>query len=134
MPDTLLLVDDEETILESLSDFFTFRGYEVDRAADLHEAQRLLDAHPPDVVIADLRLSGSDSHEGLELLDQARRKTPPPLVLILSAFASTSIAEEALLRGASAVVQKPVPLPDLAAIVAQVLAQGAEVRRLQEAR
>jgi DNA-binding NtrC family response regulator len=115
-----LIVDDEESIRLAIGDFFTAQGFEVDGARDPCAARRLLDRHRYTVVIADLRLSGSQSMDGLEILDLARQRSPAPRTVIVTAYGSPEVEREARRRGAAAFIHKPVRLPDLARVVARL--------------
>lgn len=121
MNQRMLVVDDEETILDALCDFFQLRGFTVDCASAIEPAEKLLEEQSYDVVIADLRLTGIDGLEGLELIEFARERSPGSRVLLLTAYGSEAVRREALARGAVGLVQKPIPLPALAEIVDQIL-------------
>ena len=53
----LLVVDDEESICFSMSEYFSLHGYKVDTACEMEEAEKLIEATEYKVVIQDLRLS-----------------------------------------------------------------------------
>src|SRR5262245_219478 len=72
-PSRLLIVDDEALITFSMRRYFQAQGFEVDCAAELPDAERLVTDRCYDVVIADLRLSGLGSVEGLDLIDFVRK-------------------------------------------------------------
>lgn len=72
----LLVVDDEATIVFALSEYFTRRGWEVDCACDLLQATTQVDERRYTAAIIDLRLAGSDSTEGLTLIDYLQAKQP----------------------------------------------------------
>lgn len=121
----ILIVDDDEPITFAIQTYFAARGGRVSCAAALDEAQALVDAHEFDVVIADLRLSGSHSVEGLELITYVRARGSSKVIL-LTACGSEEIARAAIDRGAHAVLQKPTPLSRLASVVSMLLA-GADI-------
>ena len=68
MTHRILVVDDEEPIVFAMSEYFTLKGYEVDTAREIEEAEALISQWHYDVVIADLRLTGTQGIEGLEIL------------------------------------------------------------------
>lgn len=121
MKQRLLIVDDEERILDALSDYFDFRGFEVASAADLATAKRLIDEQSFAIVIADLRLTGVERNEGLELIAYIRAKAAATKVILLTAYGTPDIVEAARLQGADAILEKPQPLASIAATVAQLL-------------
>jgi two-component system response regulator (stage 0 sporulation protein F) len=121
MSPKMLIVDDEEPILFALSDFFTMNGFEVECARELEDAERLLDAGQFAVVIADLRLTGINGTEGLELISYVREKSEQTKVLLLTAYGTAEIQNEAKRRGVDAFLQKPKPLAEVAGVVAAMI-------------
>src|ERR1051325_1777191 len=114
MPDRILLIDDEEPILYVMKEYFATHDYDVDCAREFEEAEALLANFSYSVVIADLRLTGIHGVEGLELVAYVRERCPGTRILILTAYGSAEIEQEALRRGVDAFLRKPIPLPQLA--------------------
>jgi DNA-binding response OmpR family regulator len=125
MKPRLLVVDDEESILSAIRDYFEPRGYEVDCARELEEAEALLSHIRYALLIADLRLTGIQGNEGLELIRFVRDRSPWTRTIVLTGYGSTEIEMEAIGRGVDAFLQKPQPLAALAAIAANLTGQGA---------
>jgi CheY-like chemotaxis protein len=117
----LLIVDDESSLCWVLGQFFASAGYRVDSAQALDEALDLMTTGRYDLVISDLRLSGTQSEEGLLLADFVRRFSPGTRVVLLTAFATQEITEKARGLGVDLVLPKPQPLPALARHVSQLL-------------
>jgi DNA-binding NtrC family response regulator len=117
MSDRLLLIDDEDPILQVMKEYFTTHNYEVDCAREFEEAEALLANIRYSVVIADLRLTGIHGVEGLELVAYVRERYPRTRMIILTAYGSAEIEQEALRRGVDAFLRKPIPLPQLAQMV-----------------
>jgi DNA-binding response OmpR family regulator len=113
----LLIVDDEDAILVAMREYFSMRGFDVDCARQGKRALALLEQSRYAVVIADLRLKGSHSTEGFEVADEVRDRWPRTRVVLLTAYGSPRIEREARKHGVDALLYKPHPLPDLAAIV-----------------
>jgi two-component system response regulator (stage 0 sporulation protein F) len=124
MPPPILIVDDEETILFAMREYFTTFGYGVDCARELEEAKALLAQTSYAVVIADLRLTGSHGTEGLELVEYVRQRQPLTRVILLTAYGSPEIEREARQRGVDAFLQKRMSLPEVAQVVAELLREG----------
>lgn len=125
----LLVIDDEPTILVALGEYFSERGWEAVISTTMEAAERLLSTRRFDAVIADLRLTGVEGTEGLEIISYVReRQKPETVVTLLTAFGSDEIEEEALRRGADAVFRKPHPLADLEEQITALVArrQGTE--------
>ena len=113
----LLIVDDEESICFSMSEYFSLQGYKVDTASEVDEAEKLLDAANYKVVIQDLRLSMHNSHDGLDMIKSIREHNPQTRIIVLTAYGSAEIEEEARLCGADAFLRKPKPLSQVAQVV-----------------
>lgn len=110
----VLIVDDEALVAFPMERYLSGRGYAVDCAGALQEAMALLTRREYAVAIVDLRLTGIQGAEGLELISHIRRSHPSTRVLLLSAYCTDELAEEALRRGADRALRKPQRLADLA--------------------
>lgn len=119
----LLIVDDEEPILFAVCSYFRTIGYRTSCARTMSHVDRLLDEHTFSCVIADLRLSGTHGHEGLDILDTLRVRASDANFVLLTAYTSLDIERLALERGADAVLSKPLSLPALAQRIATLIAQ-----------
>lgn len=117
----MLIVDDEENILRAVGGYFELRGFQVDCACELEDAEKLLDRHAYDIVLADLRLTGINGVEGLEIVSYVREKRPHAKTVLLTAYGTAEIREEAIQRGADAFLHKPQPLAEIARIVDSLL-------------
>ncbi len=113
----LLIVDDEPTILLTLSYALRSDGVEVMTASRLEPAEEALSRYNFEVVIVDIRMSGILGIEGLELLSYIKRYWPKTEVIVMTAHGSEEVKSEAYDRGASYYYEKPVDIRDLAARV-----------------
>jgi ActR/RegA family two-component response regulator len=120
-PHRLLIVDDEESILFALSDYFTAHGWAVDCARDRERATALLGGNAYAVVIADLRLSPTVDDDGLDLIGYVCHHRPSTRTILLTAHGSPAVALEAHRRGCDAVLYKPKPLSEVARVVGTLL-------------
>jgi two-component system response regulator AtoC len=100
----ILIIDDDDSLRESLELVLAAEGHEVVRAANAEEALSQLDAGPVDVVLCDLRMPGID---GMELLPQLARRLPEATLILMSAYGSSDLAIEAMRRGAYDYLAKP---------------------------
>lgn len=116
----ILVVDDEEPILFAIRDYFEPLDWQVDCAQELEEAEALLSHIRYTLLIADLRLTGIHSNEGLELIRFVRERSPWTRVIVLTGYGSVEIEGEAVGRGVDAFLQKPQPLAALAEIAARL--------------
>ena len=112
-PKRILIVDDEPTILLTLSYALRSKGVEVVTASRLETAEEALEHYPFDLVIADIRMSGILGVEGLELLSYIKRYWPQTKVIIMTAYGSDDIRKDAYERGAHYYYDKPVDIADL---------------------
>ena len=113
----LLVVDDEESICFSMCEYFSLQGYKVDTASELEEAEKLLDAADYKVVIQDLRLTMKNSADGLDMIKLIREHNPQTRIVVLTAYGSSEIEDEARRCGADAFLRKPKPLSQVAQVV-----------------
>ena len=121
---SLLVVDDDRTIRETLADFFDSLGYATRTAATASEGRQSAAAHAPDVVLADLRLPDAN---GLTLLEALRADDPEIGVVVLTGHADVATAVRAMQQGALDFLEKPVDLDALHAAVER----AAEIVRLR---
>ena len=113
----LLVVDDEEAICFSMSEYFSLHGYKVDTARETEEAEKLLGTSEYKVVIQDLRLSLTSQSDGLDMIRTIRHHNPQARIVILTAYGSAEVEDEARRCGADAFLRKPKPLSQVAQVV-----------------
>lgn len=119
----VLVVDDEVNVLDILRDFLTDQNYYVETAGSGEEGIDKLRTQDFDLVVADINLPGID---GLEVVRSAKAHDENICIIVVTGFASTSTAIEALRQGAYDYVTKPFDLRE----VAQIIERGLERRRL----
>jgi two-component system response regulator PilR (NtrC family) len=125
MRPSLLVVDDRPTISFALSDYFIIRGWDVECAANVAQAEAILQRRRFTVLIADLSLSEPGSTDGLELTRRVRRDWPRTRTIILTAYGTLESERIARRIGVDAFLHKPAPLAELAR-VADVLARESD--------
>jgi CheY-like chemotaxis protein len=118
----VLVVDDEESILLAMTDYLGDRGFRVDCVSAFREAELLLRFTVYDVVIADLRLSATDAAGGLRLLRRVRDLSPGTRTILLTAYRSPEVDEEARRLGIDALLAKSRGLQEVAALVTSLAA------------
>ena len=123
----LLVVDDEQSIVFSMSDYFTQKGFKVDTAYEVEEAETLIDTNEYEAMILDLRLGASPYPLGLDVIKFAHQHKPNTRIVVLTACSSVEIEKEALSTGADVFLRKPKPLSQLAQVV-QVLVESPRKR------
>ncbi len=128
---SLLIVDDDATIRETLADFFASLGHVVRTAATATEGRRAAAEHAPDVVLADVRLPDAN---GLTLFEALRADDPQVAVVFLTGHADVVTAVAAMRAGAADFLEKPVDLAALDTAVRRAVEHArlaAELSRLR---
>jgi NADPH-dependent glutamate synthase beta subunit-like oxidoreductase/ActR/RegA family two-component response regulator/NAD-dependent dihydropyrimidine dehydrogenase PreA subunit len=118
----ILVVDDEAIMRESLRDWLTDLGYQVETAEEGEQALKTVAEQDFGVVILDLRLPGKD---GIEILKEARAKNPDLKGVIITAYPSIQTAVQAMKEGAVDYLPKPFDLDDLGRLVREALGEEA---------
>lgn len=107
----ILIVDDEETIRETLSSVLAEEGYETEVASDGSEALAKLDSEKSyDVIISDIKMPKID---GLDVLMAVKEKSPQTWFIAITAFGSMDTAVKALKHGAHDFITKPLMFDDI---------------------
>jgi len=101
---SVLIVDDEAEIRESLETLLTLEGYAVQTAATGEDGLVQIGDHSFDLVLLDLALPGRD---GLEILSEIRTHEPRLPVIMITAYGTVENAVRAMQSGATNFVQKP---------------------------
>jgi DNA-binding NtrC family response regulator len=120
----ILIVDDEPTILMTLSHLLSTKDSVVITSSRMEEAEEALSRYTFDLVIADIRLSGMYGIEGLELLSYIKKISPVTEVIIMTAYGSDEIRDDAYRRGAFHYYEKPI---DISHLISKVLTLGIQV-------
>jgi two-component system response regulator PilR (NtrC family) len=121
----ILIVDDELSIREFLEVLLGRAGHAVESTDSLEGARALLAAHPFELVISDFRLG---DQSGIDVLKAARALTPPPEVIIITAYGTPASAVQAMRQGAYDYIAKPFDNDELMLLVDRAL----EKSRLSE--
>jgi len=104
----ILIVDDDSSVVASLSLLLKRHGHPARGARSPEEALALLREQDLDLVIQDMNFSrGTGGQEGLELLGEIRRLRPRLPVILITAWGSIGLAVEGMKAGASDFVTKP---------------------------
>ena len=117
---SILIVDDEESVRDSLYDWFIDDGYSVACAENAKEALAKLETRNYDIILADIKMPGMD---GLEMHRRIRSLNKESIVIIMTAFASVSTAVQALKDGAYDYITKPFDPDDLSHLIRNATSQ-----------
>jgi DNA-binding response OmpR family regulator len=118
---SILVVDDEPELCETLRDFFTEQGYRVDTAMNAGDALMLVSLNRPDAIILDIRLPDSN---GADLLSELLRIDRSLAIVMLSGLDDEALARATLKAGAFDYVRKPFDLLALERTMTLAVAVG----------
>ncbi len=125
---SVLVVDDESGIRESMTILFRREGYKV-KAVDSGEgAVEILEREPFDLVITDLRLTGMS---GIEVLQQVKKTSPETEVVVMTAYGTIEGAVEAIKKGAYDYLTKPFQPEELTLLARRALERKGLAQRVR---
>jgi DNA-binding NtrC family response regulator len=111
---SILIVDDEESVRDSLYNWFIEDGYHVECAESGKKALSILESTNFDIILADIKMPGMD---GLEMLKRIKSLRKESIVIIMTAFATVDTAVQALKDDAYDYVTKPFDPDDLSHLI-----------------
>ncbi len=118
---SILIVDDEESVRDSLYNWFIDDGYHVECAENAKDALSLLEARDFDIVLADIKMPGMD---GMEMQRRIKTMNKEPVIIIMTAFAAVDTAVQALKDGAFDYITKPFDPDDLSHLIRNAATQA----------
>ncbi len=122
--ETILVVDDEERIRESIREILTDEGYRVIEASDGSKALELISKERPRLVLLDIWMPKVD---GIELLKEIKKQAPEVNVVMVSGHGNIHTAVAATKLGAFDFIEKPLSLDGLLLTVRRALGEAASV-------
>lgn len=125
MGKAILIVDDEESICQTLGGILNDEGHEIVAAASGEEALRIVEEDPPSLVLLDIWLPGMD---GIEVLKAIKAGYPRTQVIMMSGHGSIETAVKATKLGAFDFIEKPLSLEKVILVVNHAV----EMIRLEE--
>jgi len=120
MPLTILVVDDDTDLRDALVSYFELEGYTAIAAANGNEALSQVSAYSPQLVVTDALMPEMDGFELIRTLRQQPKNRLLPVVF-LTARTELDSRVRGYKAGVDVYVQKPVDLPELGAIVRNLL-------------
>jgi len=114
----VLIVEDEQSIRDTLADLFEVAGTTTLAVGTLAAAQLALRAQTYDVIVTDIRLGGNRDG-GLQVMAAAGMLSPDAAIVVLTAFPDEDNRHASLRLGATHFLEKPVDLVTIAALAAQ---------------
>jgi DNA-binding NtrC family response regulator len=107
---SILIVDDEEVVRHSHLRSLAGTGCHAQAAEDGQQAIRVMEQHPFDVVLLDLRMPGLD---GMDVLKIIKERWPDSEVVVITGYPTIESAKEAVRLGAQNYITKPVGPDDV---------------------
>jgi DNA-binding NtrC family response regulator len=104
----ILIVDNEQAILLAFKKLFSTPNIKVDTVETMEEALEMLKKDDYDIVIADLRLTGRLSEEGLYILKYVKEHTPDAGVILITGYGNPDVQKRAIQLGVDYYFEKPV--------------------------
>lgn len=121
MSKSILIVEDEEVLRQSLAELLADEGYDVHQAGDGKEAYDFILKQSVDLILTDIRMPNMD---GIELLGRLQQTAPQTPVIILTAYGTVESAVAAMRAGAYDYLLKPVNFDDVLLKVERALEFG----------
>lgn len=110
----IMVLDDEPIVCKRLKPALEKQGYEVDAFTQSSEALEQLKQVEYDIIITDLKMKGVD---GMQLLGEAKRRSPKTEVIVITGFATMETAKESFHRGVFDFIAKPFKLSEIQEVV-----------------
>ncbi len=129
MPATVLIVDDESSIIFSLTEAMQDAGYRVITSANGEEAVREAKESSPDIVLLDMKLPDID---GLKVLEQIKTINPKTPVIMMSAYGDTPTVVRAIQIGAQNFIEKPLNIEKIKLDIRNILDLGKSKKDLEQ--
>ena len=118
-PPKILLVDDNESVRTSLRAILEHHQFLVTTAANVTEAIHLIDTEAFDVLLSDLHMPGAG--DGFTVVSAMRHKHPDAITLLFTGYPALREAMDAILLQADEIMVKPMPIPELVALIREKL-------------
>ncbi|MFZ2632245.1 MAG: sigma-54 dependent transcriptional regulator [Desulfosalsimonadaceae bacterium] len=122
---SILIVDDEESILKSLSGILSDEGFEILTASNGYEGLKTLEAASPDLVLLDIWMPGID---GIDTLKEIKKNFPATQVIMITGHGTFETAVSATKIGAFDFIEKPLSIDKVIVAINNAL----NFRRLEE--
>ena len=117
----ILIVDDEQHVRQLLSKVLRKEGYEIYTAADGREGLQIFQDNNIDVIISDIKMPVMD---GIEFLHEVKAQQPDVGFILITAFATTETAIDAIKSGAQDYVTKPFDINEIINAVRKIVASS----------
>ena len=117
---SLLLVDDDRQVLESMASWLRDLGYQVAATASYDQAVQQIDRQAFDLILSDIRLNGRD---GFDVLKYSQTKRPESVVILITGYGTVETGIDALRAGAFDLLTKPLIDKELEMAIDRAMSQ-----------
>ena len=104
---SILVVDDNPSMADSLADILELKGFTVCAAASGMEALQILKQGPVDILLTDVKMAGMN---GLELYRETRKLYPNLITVFMTAYAADELIQQGMAEGVKTVLTKPLDI------------------------
>ena len=111
----ILLVDDDKLVCETLKAILEMSQFQVSVAGNVAEALHLIDTQTFDALLSDLHMPGAG--DGLTVISAMRHKHPDTITLLFTGYPALKEAMDAILLQADEILVKPMPIPEMIALI-----------------
>jgi CheY-like chemotaxis protein len=111
----ILLVDDDEAMRRVLKEMLELSLFRVSTASNVAQAIHLIDTEPFDVLLSDLHMPGAG--DGFTVISAMRHTNPAAITLLFTSFPALKAAMDAILLQADEILVKPMPIPEMVALI-----------------
>jgi DNA-binding NtrC family response regulator len=112
----IMVLDDEPIVCKRLKPALEKQGYDVDTFTESSEAMEQIQDVVYDIIITDLKMKGVD---GMQLLTEAKRRSPKTEVIVITGFATMDTAKESFHKGVFDFIAKPFKLSEIQEVVSR---------------
>ncbi len=131
MAQTILVIDDERAIRNTLKDILSFEGFEVEEAADGAEGLEMIKAKDYNCILCDVKMPKMD---GIEVLEQVKELKPDVPFVVISGHGNIETAVDAVKKGAFDFISKPPDLNRLLITIRNAMDRGSLVTETKQLR
>lgn len=110
----IMVLDDEPIVCKRLKPALEKQGYEVDTFTQSTDAMEQIKQTDYDIIVTDLKMKGVD---GMELLTEAKRRSPRTEVIVITGFATLETARQSFQKGVFDFIAKPFKLSEIQEVV-----------------
>jgi DNA-binding NtrC family response regulator len=110
----IMVLDDEPIVCKRLKPALEKQGYEVDTFTQSSDAMEQIKQIDYDIIVTDLKMKGVD---GMELLTEAKRRSPRTEVIVITGFATLETARQSFQKGVFDFIAKPFKLSEIQEVV-----------------